>query len=191
MPTPPKPLKVLMAENKSHRTKAELNLRKKGEASLSSGVALRERSEVKSNPIAHKEFLRINKLLKGIEKNDALYEPIINRYAMLQAECAMFDERREELYNLIYELKQEYKEITENMEADEKVGFILEYSKNMAKLSTTMINLDKQIQTKRKMLLDIEKENIMTIASALRSIPKKVEEEEDDPMASLLSRKRG
>jgi hypothetical protein len=42
------------------------------------------------------------------------------------------------------------------------------------------------------MLLDIEKENIMTIASALRSIPKKVEKPgEDDPMANLLNRRRG
>ena len=36
-------------------------------------------------------------------------------------------------------------------------------------------DLDKQLQPKRKMLLDIEKENIMTIASALRVIPKKPE----------------
>ena len=40
-----------------------------------------------------------------------------------------------------------------------------------------MIAIDKQLQTKRKMLLDIEKENVMTITSALRSIPKKVDNE--------------
>lgn len=47
----------------------------------------------------------------------------------------------------------------------------------MASLSSTIISIDKQLQSKRKMLLDIEKENIMTIASALRSIPKKVDTE--------------
>ena len=31
MPTPPKPYKVLKSEKKSHRTKAELSLREKGE----------------------------------------------------------------------------------------------------------------------------------------------------------------
>jgi hypothetical protein len=37
------------------------------------------------------------------------------------------------------------------------------------------------------MLLQIEKENVMTIMAALRSIPKKpVEETEEDPMARLL-----
>lgn len=40
------------------------------------------------------------------------------------------------------------------------------------KLAKQLISYDKQIQTKRKMLFDIEKENVMTIASALRSIPK-------------------
>jgi len=185
MPTPPKPFAVLKAEGKSHRTKKELKLREEGEKALATGVALKERPEVKNNPVAHKEFLRLNKLLKKIEKNDAIYESIINRYCMIQAECAMFDERREELYTLIYELKKQYDEISEDIEPAEKAPFLLEYTKNMSKLSTTMINLDKQIQTKRKMLLDIEKENIMTIAAALRSIPKKVEKEENPLLKAL------
>jgi len=42
-----------------------------------------------------------------------------------------------------------------------------------------MISIDKQIQVKRKMLFDIEKENVMTIAAALRSIPKKEEKKSD------------
>ena len=80
MPTPPKPFSVLKSEKKSHRTKKELKLREEGEAALATGVAIRERPEVKKNPIAHKEFLRVNKLLKNIGKNDAIYEPVINRY---------------------------------------------------------------------------------------------------------------
>ena len=36
------------------------------------------------------------------------------------------------------------------------------------------------------MLLDIEKENIMTIASALRSIPKKDSDKVEDPLLKVL-----
>lgn len=37
------------------------------------------------------------------------------------------------------------------------------------------------------MMLEIEKENIMTIVSQLRTIPKKADDEgDDDPMAKLL-----
>jgi hypothetical protein len=47
------------------------------------------------------------------------------------------------------------------------------YYKLKNNMQGSIIGLDKQIQSKRKMILDIEKENIMTIAAALRSIPKK------------------
>jgi hypothetical protein len=50
-----------------------------------------------------------------------------------------------------------------------------------------MIECDRQVQAKRKMLLDIEKENIMTIAAALRSIPKKT----DKPKSKLLEALQG
>ena len=51
---------------------------------------------------------------------------------------------------------------------------------------SSMNAIDKQIQSKRKMLLDIEKENVMTIASALRSIPKKEDKETDKPLLKVL-----
>ena len=60
MPTPPKPFTVLKAEKKSHRTKKELKIREQGEKALVTGTAIKERKEVKENPVAHKEFLRIN-----------------------------------------------------------------------------------------------------------------------------------
>ena len=104
MPTPPKPYLVLKNEGKSHRTKAELKQREQGEKALATGTALKERPEVKSNPVAHKEFIRLNKLLKSIEKNDAIYESVINRYCMLQAECFDFEEKRESFYRDIQKL---------------------------------------------------------------------------------------
>lgn len=177
MPTPPKPFSVLKSEKKSHRTKKELKLREKGEAALATGVAIRERPEVKNNPIAHKEFLRVNKLLKNIGKNDAIYEPVINRYCLLQAECDGFEKKKDEIYNLIEELKDTFYSLVDELDGKDKAKELRKFSSEMASLSGSMIAIDKQLQSKRKMLLDIEKENIMTITSALRSIPKKVDTE--------------
>ena len=181
MPTPSKPYMMLKNEKKSHRTKAELSQRKKAEKALSTGVKLKERDEVKNDPAAHKEFLRLNKLLKNIEKNDAIYEPIINRYCLIQSECSNFEEKRESVFKMMNKLQEQYEE----MDPESRGTYLIDFANSIAKLSGTMINLDKQIQTKRKMLLDIEKENIMTIAAALRSIPKKVDENENPILKAL------
>ena len=178
MPTPPKPHLVLVSEKKSHRTKQELEQRKKAEESLASGKRLRERDEVKNNPVAHSEFLRLNKLLKGIEKNDALYEPVINRYCILQAECRELEEKREQIYQTLCQMEEE-------KEAFVREDKISTYYKLITDMQKNMVNIDKQVQSKRIMLLNIEKENIMTIAAALRSIPKKVDKEEEDPLKGL------
>ena len=70
MARPSKPVAVLSQEKKSHRTKAELRKRQEEEAKTLSGVEIKERKEVKDNKDAHKEFIRIKKLLKNIiEKN--------------------------------------------------------------------------------------------------------------------------
>lgn len=185
MPTPPKPYVVLSSEKKSHRTKKELKQRQNGEESLASGVALKERSNIKSNTIAHKEFKRINDLLKKIGKNDAIYEPVINRYCIMQAECVDLEEKREYFFNLIENLKAAFEEICDELEPGEKAIKLIEFSKELSNLTNGMMNIDKLIQTKRKMLLDIEKENIMTIAAALRSIPKKEEKSSSKLLAAL------
>jgi len=186
MPTPPKPFTVLISEKKSHRTKAELKQRKKGEESLSSGVALRERSEVKSNPIAHKEFIRLNKLLKGIKKNDAIYEVIINRYCMMIAECSDLEAKREKIYEMASRLEVKLEELSGEASFDD----LRQVTRDITSIYGTMIACDKQVQSKRKMLLDIEKENIMTIAAALRSIPK-TEEKSSNPLLEALKGKKG
>ena len=185
MSRPPKPFTVLKNERKSHRTKAELKQRKNGEEKLSTGVALRERSEVKRNKVAHREFQRIVGLLGNIEKNDAIYEPVINRYAMIQAECFDLEERREEFHGLLKDIRSTFKEITIDMDIEDKAMLLIELTRELAKITTSMNNIDKLIQTKRKMLLDIEKENIMTIAAALRSIPKKEEKSSNALLEAL------
>ena len=187
MPTPTKPFKVLTTEKKSHRTKAELKKREEGEKALSTEIELKERKEVKQNKVAHKEFKRIENLLKNIDKNDAIYEAVINRYCLLQAECFDLEERREEFYKLIFELKAEMKTTTDKMDYEEDIAtYKLEYSKAISKMMSSMLAIDKQIASKRKMLLDIEKENVMTIASALRCIPKKEGKESDNPLLKVL-----
>ncbi|WP_202931068.1 hypothetical protein [Aminipila terrae] len=174
MPTPAKSYEVLVTEGKSHRTKAELNARKNAEESLATGVEIKERPEVANNPIAHKEFLRVNKLLKKIKKNDAIYEPVINRYCMLQAECKDFEEKRESFYNDLQELTEDKDDLISKDEMS-----LSTYYKHKNAIQSSIINLDRQVQAKRKMILDIEKENLMTIAAALKSIPKKEENKEN------------
>lgn len=164
MPTPPKPAAVIELEKKSHRTKAEIRQRKNAEADLLSGKVLKESREVRENRLAHQEFARIRKLLKSIGKDDDLYSGVINRYCVLSAECQEFENKREDVYRRQKELKEHSGDIE-----------FSEYIKIQNDLSKTLLAYDRQIQAKRKMMFDIEKENVMTIASALRSIPKKQE----------------
>ena len=175
MPTPTKPFAVLKNEGKSHRTKKELKLREQGEKALSTGTKLKERQEVRKNKIAHKEFKRINELLSYIEKNDAIYEGVINRYCILYSESIDLERKREEVYSLIEDLKEQFENSKEYLEDDELAKETRRFASSISELIKSMIEIDRQVQQKRKMLLDIEKENIMTIAAALRVIPKKPE----------------
>lgn len=164
MPTPSKPVSILKMEKKSHRTKKELLQREKAEESLLTGIRMKEKPEVKQNEIAHREFNRIRKMLKTIQKDDELYANIINRYCLLYAECEEFEVKRENLYKKMDDLE------------DNKAKMEFEdYIKMQIEMSKMILSYDKQIQAKRKMMFDIEKENAMTIAAALRNIPKKTD----------------
>lgn len=180
MARPSKPVAVLKSERKSHRTKAELAKRQAEEAKTLSGIKIKERKEVRNEKNAHKEFLRIKKLLENIEKNDSLYEPVINRYALLQAECLEFEQKRESFQRDLEELTDEKQALIEKEEMT-----ISEYYRLKVQMQGKIIDLDKQVQAKRKMLFEIEKENLMTIASALRNVPKKMDEKEDPLLAVL------
>jgi hypothetical protein len=164
-----------------HRTKAEKAIREKAESQLITGSSLKEWPEVKLNQVAHKEFARIKKLLKSIDKDDDLSGNIINTHCLLHAECKDFEEIKIKLHTELDNLSDEYK--------SEKIDF-LSYMETKAKMISNIFTCDKKIMDKRKMILDISKENIMTIQSALRSIPKKPEQKEKTKMAALLERKR-
>ncbi len=178
MPTPSKPVNVIRLERKSHRTKRELIERERAEEQLLTGKVLRESKEVKENETAHKEFQRIRKLLKSIDKDDDLYGATINRYCLLQAECLDFQIKREQMYKQAEQLEESYESFVKK--DDMKTFFTLQTT-----MQKNMIALDKQVQAKRKMLLDIEKENIMTIASSLRSVPKKTEKKKNPLLEAL------
>ena len=188
MPTPTKPTSVIKMEGKSHRTKAELKQREAAESALATGLPLKVRAEVKNNKAAFKEFKRVSMLLETIGKNDALLENVINRYCQITAEILDFEVKRAEFSHGIAQLQAAHDDDVEaHPNIDERVLSDMEYFNTLAKMESNLLALDKRIQDKRKMLLDIEKENIMTIAAQLRSIPKKVEDEdEDDPMARLF-----
>lgn len=175
MPTPPKPFTVLTNEKKSHRTKRELLQRKQGEEALLSGKALAERPETKKNKVAHKEFKRINELLTNIEKNDAIYEVVINRYCMIQSECNELVERREQYHDIIEKLNENFYFEIEYTQDEEKAKLIRSFMKSYSDAIGYILGIDEQVQKKRKMLLEIEKENVMTIKAALQTIPKKQE----------------
>ena len=184
MPTPTKPVSVLRSEGLAHYTKKELATRQEHEDALVTGEKITARKETKKNKIAHKEFKRIVKLLTKIGKDDALYTGIINRYCLLYAECVEHEERRDKFYEGISALDEQYNERRGSMEPSE-------YFKLLSDMQSNVTTLDKLAFRKRQMLLDIEKESLMTIASALRSIPKKIEDKnKDEPMARLLQRGR-
>ncbi len=145
------------------------------------GQKMKAWPEVRENKLAKKEFNRIKKLLEIIGHNDALYEAIINRYCLITAECKQIEDIVEQLR----------KELTELVEAKQNDDIeYMEYLQEKGKIHDRIIKWDKKLMDKRKMLLQIEKENVMTIMGALRSIPKQPEEKKDSPMAEYLRRKR-
>ena len=135
MARPSKPASVIKLEGKSHRTKKELRNREQAENSLLSGMKLKESEEVKNNPKAHQEFLRVKKLLSGIDKSDDLYGSVINRYCLTLAECADFEEKREHAQELMDKLE---------MRSDE-MEFV-EFLKLQDGLAKQLISYDKQTE---------------------------------------------
>ena len=180
MPTPTKPVSIIEMEGRSHRTKKELRQRKDAEKALLTGVLIRESPETKANLLAHKEFLRVTKLLRKIEKDDDLYGASINRYCMIFAETLEFEQKQMRFYEQLCEFQEQKNNLIMQGEMTYKEAYQIE-----AAMQKNLVAMDRQIQAKRRMLSDLEKENIMTIASSLRSIPKKVEKK-TNPLKEAL-----
>lgn len=161
MPTPRKPVKLMT----KHLDKETEQLREEAEESLLSGERWREYPEVKNNSTAHRFFKRIADLYSRIEKDDALTEPIINRYCTIQAECYDFEKKREMFQGNLESL-------IDNNELDAQSKFKLE-----ADMQKSIIGVDNALMAKRRMLLEIERETLMTLKAQLASIPKPQKDE--------------
>ena len=186
MPTPPKPYAVLTNEKKSHRTKAELEQRKKAEESLVSGVRIKEAPEVRENEEAHKQFRRVKKLLDAIGKGDELYGATINRYCLIDAEIKQLEQDRIYYADMMREMREDLHEQKDKLARPvDYIELLADVGRSMAKITASINAIDKIIQQKRKMMLDIEKESVMTIAASLRSIPK-TEEKASNPLLEAL-----
>ena len=181
MARPSKPAAVIKAEGKSHRTKAELEVREKAEAELMSGAPLYERREVKKNKVAHAEFLRVAKLMRGINKDDALYSSGINTYCQLYAEINEMEKEKQHLAALIEDIGDKIDEIGGEM------SDIIEATKALTRLISSKNALGNVIDNKRKLMLAIDKENVMTVSAALRSIPKTPEKQNNALLEALTA----
>lgn len=178
----------VVSMTKGHRTKAEKAYREEQENALLTGEGIVESKAVSADPVAHVVFLRVRKLLRKIGKSDALYEQVINRYALLAAECADFERKREVFHERALALDRKF---AEQDPSDEDSIKAVDYYRLSAQLQGQVVALDKQVQAKRRMLLDIEKECVMTISSALRAIPKTPPDEAaDDPLSQLIESRR-
>lgn len=173
MGKPPKPIALHLQDKKNHITKAEINLRKREEKNMLTGREMEASEEVKSNLVAFKEFSRIKELYGLIEKDDDLYSDTINMHSMLVAECREFQSMKKDIIKEIEELKISYKK---------KDIDTLTYLQLKDGLNGRYMACEKFIMAKRTLLLSIAKETFLTPQSALRSIPKKVVKQEEDPM---------
>ncbi|MBQ8648111.1 MAG: hypothetical protein IJ484_08220 [Oscillospiraceae bacterium] len=157
-----------------HATKAELEQRRAAENALLTGRMLKEQPQVKECPAAHREFRRVLPILTAIGKNDALYENVINRYCILRAECEEFEQ-----------LRAAFMVQLEKLQCDSEMDAETRY-RLQAQMQKSILDADNRVQAKRKMMFDIEKECAMTVASALRSVPKTAQEK-PSPLLALVN----
>ena len=184
---PPKPAAVIEAEKKSHRTKAELETRKEAESGLLSRKKLQERREVKENKIAHTEFQRVSKLMKAIGKDDALYSSGINTYCLLYAEIGELQEQIALLDKTAAMLRDTFEKLADEPGNQTDSDQIIRFENSFTRLISQRLNISSMIDKKRRMMLEIDKENVMTISAALRTIPKQPEKKESPLLAALLN----
>ena len=156
-----------------HRTKQEIALRKAGEAALLTGEPMKERQDVRKDPEAHREFIRLRRLFRAIGKDDALYQNVINDYCLLygeiQSASALIQRIQDDLERL-----EDYKD---DMEA--RV-----YRRLRKALEGCEAKEKALIDRKRDRMRAIEDKNLMTAQAALRAIPEK--QERKNPLKEVL-----
>lgn len=147
---PMKPANLL----EGHLGARERARRTREETALLTGTPMQPGENVRADPVALKEFRRIKRLLNQIGKDDSLYSAQINRYCLLYSECLALEDRRRKM---------------------EAAGDAAEKDADRITFYRLANDCSREIMSKRRMMGDIEKDNIMTISSALRSVPRKPE----------------
>lgn len=180
-----KPAATIAAEGKSHRTKAELEARSKAEQALLSGEKLKERGSVRADELAHSEFRRVSRLLAAIGKADSLYTAIVNRYCELYSETRLLAQSLQTAAKLIGRLNEAVGLLDREGESDPDK--LLAASAALAKALSALNSADSKLMSKRKMMLDIEKECCMTVSAALRTIPKEPDKPDNDALIRALN----
>ncbi len=168
MARPPKTVSVIKLEGKSHRTKKELATRERAEKSLLTGKQMIETADVKSDRTAHLEFLRLKPLLKAIDKFDEIYGAAVRRYCLTKSKL-------EEAEAEVLKLKDELCDLRNSKPEFIDSGDIAEYFRLISRMEDTITKREQVAKGYRAEMIDCEKENCMTIKSALRAIPKKPE----------------
>ena len=170
MARPGKPTELILLEGKSHRTKDELEQRKKAEEELATGEEFKESAQVKNNKIAHKEFLRLKKLYKEISYVEGLDEQIINRYCL-------------EISNL-FELQEMIENISKKIDECEEIA-------EQISMYNTMVEAMKAQHKSKELLLKYEDRLFLNPTSRIKSIPKKPEKEKEKTGMEAYLERRG
>lgn len=166
MARPSKAAPVIKLEKKSHRTKKELAAREKAESALLTGKMMIETAEVKNDRTAHLEFLRLKPLLKAIDKFDEIYGAATRRYCLNKSKLNEIEEDIEKTKNEIEEIRGNKSDFSKNMP---------EYYRLVTKMEDIVAKKEGLAKAIRAEMNDFEKQNCMTIRSALAAIPKKSE----------------
>lgn len=183
MPRPAKSASAL----RGHKTKSEIAEREAMEAALQTGTPIKERKTVRMDKISHEEFRRVKALMKALKKDDAIYSAVINRYCTLYAECRQLQVQCDALNVALDKAQKSFYHIVDDLDGSDGIDQIMKFTKLVTSLSAQIMRYDSQIMTKRKMMFDIEKENSMTVAAGLRTIPKEPPKKEESPLVKLLS----
>jgi predicted secreted Zn-dependent protease len=162
---------------KGAMTKKDIEFRKAQEKSATTGVPMMPAEIIKNDKIAYAEFKRIKNLLSIIDKDDDIYSASISRYCLLKSEEIKLLEKQSEYESELIDIK--------DCEPDANCRKAIEV------IEKRLSEIDKEIMSKRRMQTDLEKENLLTVQSVIRNIPKKPYEEEKDEMEMFLAKRKG
>lgn len=157
---------IKLEKNKDRRTKKEIATREKAEKALLTGKMMTETAEVRNDRVAHLEFLRLKPLLKAIDKFDEIYGAPVRRYCLNKSKLNDIAIEIEKIEDEIEDLRDSESDFVKNKP---------EFFRLLCKLEETINKKESIAQKYRAEMIDFEKQNCMTIRSALAAIPKKPE----------------